>query len=77
MLQRRYPSSLMRIISNYKLLHESGLLDFFDAYSAWRHKCVRGGGRGAGMHDGPVLHSEEYGSLRPIRGNSVFLSATV
>jgi len=48
MLQRRYPSSLLRIISNYKLLHEGGLLDFFDADSAWRHKCVRGEGGGRG-----------------------------
>ena len=44
MLQRRYPSSLLRIISNYKLLHEGSLLDFFDADSTWRHKCVRGRG---------------------------------
>ena len=44
MLQRRYPSSLLRIISNYKLLHDGGLLDFFDTDSVWRHKCVEGGG---------------------------------
>jgi hypothetical protein len=42
MLQLRYPSSLLRIISNYKLLHGGGMLDFFDTDSAWRHKYVRG-----------------------------------
>jgi hypothetical protein len=40
MLQRRYPSSLLRIISNYKLLHEGGLLDFFNEDITWLHKCV-------------------------------------
>jgi hypothetical protein len=34
----KYPSSLLRIISNYKLLHEGGLLDFFDTDSIWRFK---------------------------------------
>ncbi len=48
MLQRRYPPSLLRIISNYKLLHGGGLLDFFDTDSAWRHKCVEGGVGGGG-----------------------------
>ncbi len=38
MLQCRYPPSLLRIISNYKLLHGGGLLDFFDTDSVWRHK---------------------------------------
>ena len=42
MLQRRYPPSLLRIISNYKLLHGGGLLDFFDTDIVWRHKCVEG-----------------------------------
>jgi hypothetical protein len=37
-LQCRYPPSLLRIISNYKLLHGGGLLDFFDTDSVWRHK---------------------------------------
>jgi hypothetical protein len=34
----KYPPSLLRIVSNYKLLHEGGLLDFFDTDSAWRYK---------------------------------------
>ena len=45
---RRYPSSLLRIVSNYKQLYECGLLDFFDTDSAWRYKCVCGGGGGRG-----------------------------
>ncbi len=48
MLQSRYPPSLLRIISNYKLLHGGGLLDFFDTDSVWRHKCVEGGLGGGG-----------------------------
>jgi len=48
MLQCRYPPSLLRIISNYKLLHGGGLLDFFDTDSVWRHKCVEGGVVGGG-----------------------------
>ena len=42
MSQSRYPTSLLRIITNYTLLHDGGLLDFFDTDSAWCHKCVRG-----------------------------------
>jgi len=38
----RYPSSLLRIISNHRLMHEGGLLDFFDSDVAWRHKYTEG-----------------------------------
>ena len=37
-LQRRFPSSLLRIISSRRLLQDGGLLHFFDTDAAWRFK---------------------------------------
>lgn len=38
MLQRRYPSSLLRIIASRSLMLDGGLLDFFDTDVTWRFK---------------------------------------
>lgn len=36
---RSFPTSLLRIVSNYELLHtDGGLLDFFDTDPGWLHK---------------------------------------